>query len=278
MKKITKPKRTGNVSIGFLGAGKMGGAILVSLIKAKIVKPSSIRVCDAVAARLEQLATDYGVKPATAAEVVAASDVIFLAVKPQDLGALLDGIPAEVASKPLYISIAAGKRIEWLEAHIPQAKIIRSMPNLAVSVGLGMTAFCGGTKVKKADLRLAAKLLGSTGRALELPEEQLDAVTALSGSGPAFLAYVVQTMIDGGVALGLSEETAGVLTLQTMLGTATVLTNGSTNVADFIKSVTSAKGTTAEGLAVLEKSPISRTMKRTMAAAARRSRELSRMP
>lgn len=278
MKKSTKAKRAETVSVGFLGAGKMGGAILVSLIKAKIARPSSIRVCDAVPARLEQLAKDYGVKTATAAEVVAASDVVFLAVKPQDLGVLLDGIPVEVAAKPLYISIAAGKQIAWLEVHMPQARIIRSMPNLAVSVGLGMTAYCGGTKVKKSDLRLAAKVLGSTGKALELPEEQLDAVTALSGSGPAFLAYVVQTMIDGGVALGLSEETAGVLALQTMLGTATVLTNGSTGVVDFIKSVTSAKGTTAEGLAVLEKSSISGTMKRTMAAAARRSRELSRMP
>ena len=278
MKKSTKAKRAETVSVGFLGAGKMGGAILVSLIKAKIARPSSIRVCDAVPARLEQLAKDYGVKTATAAEVVAASDVVFLAVKPQDLGVLLDGIPVEVAAKPLYISIAAGKQIAWLEAHMPTARIIRSMPNLAVSVGLGMTAYCGGTKVKKSDLRLAAKVLGSTGKALELPEEQLDAVTALSGSGPAFLAYVVQTMIDGGVALGLSEETAGVLALQTMLGTATVLTNGSTGVVDFIKSVTSAKGTTAEGLAVLEKSSISGTMKRTMAAAARRSRELSRMP
>ncbi len=266
------------MSVGFLGAGKMGGAILSSLIQAKMTKPSCIRVCDAVPARLEQLAADFGVKPSTVAEVVAASDVVFLAVKPQDLGALLEGIPADVVSKPLFISIAAGKRIEWLEVRMPRARIIRSMPNLAVSVGLGMTAFCGGTKTRKSDLRLAAKLLGSTGKALELPEKQLDAVTALSGSGPAFFSYVVQAMIDGGVAIGLSEETAKVLALQTMLGTASVLTSGSIGVADFIKSVTSAKGTTAEGLAILEKSTVSGTLKRTLAAAARRSRELSRIP
>lgn len=273
-----KAKCAPALSIGFLGAGKMGGAIMTSLIQAKITRPSGIRVCDAVPARLEQLAADFGVKPSTVAEVVAASDVVFLAVKPQDLGALLESIPAECVAKPLFISIAAGKRVEWLEARMPRARIIRSMPNLAVSVGLGMTAFCGGTKTKKSDLRLAATLLGSTGKALELPEEQLDAVTALSGSGPAFLSYVVQAMIDGGVAIGLSAETAKVLALQTMLGTATVLANGSIGVADFIKSVTSAKGTTAEGLAVLEKSAVSGTLKRTLAAAARRSRELSRMP
>ena len=278
MTSVKKKKSAKLPVIGFLGAGKMGGAILTSLIKAKRAKASAIRVCDAVPARLEQLAADYGVKPSTIAEVVAASDVVFLAVKPQDLGALLEGIPAGSASRPLFISIAAGKRIAWLEARLPGARVIRSMPNLAVSVGLGMTAFCGGTTVKKSDLQLAAKLLGSTGKALELPEAQLDAVTALSGSGPAFLSYVVQAMIEGGVAIGLSAETASELALQTMLGTATVLANGSIGVADFIKSVTSAKGTTAEGLAVLEKSAVRGTLKRTLAAAARRSRELSQLP
>lgn len=278
MTRVKKNKSAKTPIIGFLGAGKMGGAILTSLIKAKRTRASAIRVCDAVPARLEQLAADYGVKPSTIADVVSTSDVVFLAVKPQDLGALLENIPAGSALKPLFISIAAGKRIEWLEARMPGARIIRSMPNLAVSVGLGMTAFCGGTKVKKADLQLAAKLLGSTGKAIELPEEQLDAVTALSGSGPAFLSYVVQAMIDGGVAIGLSAETAAELALQTMLGTATVLSNGSIGVADFIKSVTSAKGTTAEGLAVLEKSAVLETLKLTLAAAARRSRELSQLP
>lgn len=272
----SKPTRT--PTIGFLGGGKMGGAIMTSLIKANIVQASLIKVCDAVPARLEQLKKECQVKTAAVDEIVRTCDVVFLAVKPQDMGALLESIPAADVAKPLYISIAAGRQIKWLEARLPGARVIRVMPNLAVSVSLGMSGFCGGSQTRLRDMKLAAKLLGSTGKALELPEAQLDAVTALSGSGPAFLSYVLQAMIDGGVALGLTADTATELALQTMLGTATVLSTGSVGVADFIKSVTSAKGTTAEGLAVLEKSAVRSTLKRTLAAAARRSRELSKLP
>lgn len=267
-----------SLSIGFLGAGKMGGAILHSLLQAGITQPSAIRVCDAAIIRCVQLAADYGVLVASAEAVVASSDVVFLAVKPQDLSALLEPLPREVLQKPLFISIAAGRRIEWLEARLPGARMVRAMPNLGVSVGLGMTAYCGGTRASKTDLGLAGKLLGSTGQIRELPEEQLDAVTALSGSGPAFMAYIVQAMIDGGTALGLEEQTAIELAVQTMLGTAAVLAKEPIDVGGFIRSVTSAKGTTAAGLDVLEKSTVSETMKRTLAAATRRSRELSCLP
>ena len=265
-------------SIGFLGAGKMGGAILRSLLKAKITRPSEIRVCDALPARSEQLSADYGIKPASAEAVVAASDVVFLAVKPQDLTALLAPLPHEAFQKPLFISIAAGRRIAWIEERLPGARVVRAMPNLGVSAGLGMTAYCGGSRIRKMDLRLAGRLLGSTGKVCELPEDQLDAVTALSGSGPAFMAYIVQAMVEGGVALGLLEETAIALAVQTMLGTAAVLSEEPIDIGAFIRSVTSAKGTTAAGLAVLEKSALAGTMKRTLAAATRRSRELSRLP
>ena len=265
-------------SVGFLGAGKMGGAILQAMLRARITKPSSIKVCDASAERCEQLVAEYGVKSVPAEAVVTDSDVVFLAVKPQDLSALLEPLPREVLQKPLFISIAAGRRIEWLEARLPGARMVRSMPNLGVSAGLGMTAYCGGTRARKVDLRLAGKLLGSTGKAIELPEEQLDAVTALSGSGPAFMAYVLQAMVEGGTDLGLEEEVAVELAVQTMLGTAAVLAEGTIDIGAFIRSVTSAKGTTAAGLAVLEQSSVAETMKRTLAEATQRSRELSRLP
>ena len=184
---------------------------------------------------------------------------------------------SESLSRPLYISIAAGRKLEWLEALLPKAAVVRAMPNLAVSVGEGMTGYAIGSKVKKSQAALAGKLLALTGKAVQLKEEQLDAVTALSGSGPAFMAYVLQAMIDGGVALGLENEVAQTLALQTMLGTATVLQASDGTISDFIKAVTSAKGTTAEGLAVLEKSAVKSTMKRTLAAAARRSKELSKI-
>lgn len=278
MKTRKTTSREREPSIGFLGAGKMGGAILRSLLQAKMTSPSAITVCDAMQACREQLVADYGVKAASAETVVAASDVVFLAVKPQDLSALLELLPREACCKPLFISIAAGRRITWIEERLPGARIVRAMPNLGVSAGLGMTAYCGGTHVSEADLRLAEALLGSTGKVCELPEEQLDAVTALSGSGPAFMAYIVQLFAESGVTLGLEKETAVALAVQTMLGTATVLAEEPIDTGAFIRSVTSAKGTTAAGLAVLEKSAVAETLRQTLAAAMQRSRELSRMP
>ena len=278
MTRVKTKKNAKTPVIGFLGAGKMGEAILTSLIRAKMTVPSKIKICDAFAARVEQLRNEHRVTPSTVEDIVATCDVVFLAVKPQDMGALLESIPAEHLGGPLFISIAAGRRIEWLEARLPGARVVRVMPNLAVSVGLGMSGFCGGTKVRAADMKLAGRLLRSTGEALELPEKQMDAVTALSGSGPAFISYALQAMIEGGVAVGLAEDTATTLALQTMLGTATVLSSGTVGVGDFIKSVTSAKGTTAEGLAVLEKSAMRGALKRAIAAATRRSGELSQLP
>lgn len=267
---MTMPK------IGFLGAGKMGGAILVALKNAKAAE--KLYACDAYQPRLDELKKKYKVHPATALEVVEKCDVVFLAVKPQDLEPLLKSVAeSEFAARPLYISIAAGRRLEWLEALLPKAAIVRAMPNLAVSVGEGMTGYAIGSKVKKSQAALAGKLLALTGKAVLLQEEQLDAVTALSGSGPAFMAYVLQAMIDGGEALGLPADAAKTLALQTMLGTAKVLQSSEGSISDFIKAVTSAKGTTAEGLAVLEKSAIKGTMKRTLSAAARRSKELSKI-
>ncbi len=265
--------------IGFLGAGKMGGAILQALLDAKMTRPSAVTVCDASAERLQQLADAFHIKPAAcAADVVAASDVVFLAVKPQDLGPLLEGLPEGIRSQPLYLSIVAGRRLDWMEARLPGARVIRSMPNLGVMVGLGMTVYCGGSRARKADLRLAGRLLGSTGLACQLPEEQLDAVTALSGSGPAFLTSVLGAMVAGGVSLGLEPKIATTLAVQTMVGTAGVLAVGDMTIPSFVRSVTSAKGTTAAGLAVLEQSTMAETMKQTLAAAANRSRELSQLP
>ncbi len=275
MKKRGAKPAAGRIRIGFMGCGKMGGAILDALLKAKIARPSDARVCDAVAERVAELEKTLHVRGALAADVVRGSDVVFLAVKPQDMGAALAALPADALAGPLFISIAAGRRLAWLEERLPGARVVRVMPNLAVSAGLGMSGYCGGSRVRARDLKLAAKLLACTGMALEVPEAQMDAVTALSGSGPAFLAYALQAMIDGGVAAGLEEPVARAMGLQTMAGTAAVLAGGETGVADFIRSVTSAKGTTAAGLAVLEGSALRTTMRRTIAAAARRSRELS---
>ena len=266
-------------TVGFLGFGNMGSAIASGLIARGVLAPEAVMAHDPDAGRAAQAAALGARLAGTAAELASAADTLVMAVKPQMWREAAAPMAGALKPGARVVSIMAGVSIASLRSALgEEARVIRVMPNLAVSVSLGMSGFCGGSQTRLRDMKLAAKLLGSTGKALELPEAQLDAVTALSGSGPAFLSYVLQAMIDGGVALGLTADTATELALQTMLGTATVLSTGSVGVADFIKSVTSAKGTTAEGLAVLEKSTVRSTLKRTLAAAARRSRELSKLP
>ena len=267
------------MKITFLGAGKMGGAILESLIRTKTAKASQITICETDAARASHLVKKFKIKSAAApAEALAGADVVFFAVKPQDLGAMLSCVKS---SAPLCVSIAAGKKTAWLEAALPpKTRVVRAMPNLALSVGAGMTAVCPGARATKSDIRLATRLFSCAGKTLTLPESQFDAVTALSGSGPAFFAYFLQAMTDAGAKLGLAPETAATLATQTFYGTALVLRDDGKKAdvptpQNFIKAVSSPKGTTAAGIAVLEESPLRSAVAKTLAAAAERGKELS---
>ena len=253
----------------------MGGAILESLIKTQTAKAAQITICEADAARAAQLVKKFKVRSAPAPEdALAGADIVFLAIKPQDLGAFLSNVKT---SAPLFISIAAGKTTAWLEASLPpKSRVVRAMPNLAVSVGAGMTGICAGANARKSDLRVATRLLSRAGKTVVIPESQFDALTALSGSGPAFCAYFMQAMADAGAALGLEPETAHILAAQTLYGSALVLQNFIFTSELFIKAVASPKGTTAAGLEVLEKSTLRAIVAKTLAAAARRGKELSR--
>ena len=260
-------------TIGFVGAGHMGGAMLRGLAAADF-KPA-LRVFDADPARTAALAAQLGATAAASpADLAAGCDAVVLAVRPADLPGVLADLrdPA-----PLFLSIAAGRRIAWIEERLPAgARVVRAMPNLGVSVGLGMTAFAGGSRATEDDLALAGTILSSFGKAVRLPEEHLDAITALSGSGPAFFAQFLRSMADGGASLGLDPATAATLALQTMLGTATVLSQpGAPAVGDFISAVATKGGTTAAGKAVLDASDLDAVCAATLAAAARRAAELA---
>jgi pyrroline-5-carboxylate reductase len=207
--------------------------------------------------------------------MVKSVNVVFLAVKPQDLDAAMAGIADAVRSDHLVISIAAGKQLEQMESMLPEARVVRVMPNLPAVVSEGMSVFCTGRRVSDEDRHAVGRLLSCFGKVLELPEAQFDAVTALSGSGPAFLAHFLDLMVEGAVKLGLAEKDAYVLAEQTMLGTATLLARGGYSTRELIEAVSSKKGTTVAGLAVLTGEPIGDTVARTLAAAAERSRELS---
>jgi len=276
------------MKITFVGAGKMGGAILESLLKTKMAKSSEITVFEANPERASQLAKQLKIKTAATLEsAFAGADVVFLAVKPQDLGNLLAQTkwrvdvpvhrkPGTVSLQPLFISIAAGKTTAWLEAALPRgSRVVRAMPNLALAAGEGMTGLCAGTHATKSDLRLATRVFSRAGKTVVLPESQFDALTALSGSGPAFFAYFLQAMTDAGAALGLAPETAATLATQTFLGTARVLSENGTTPENFMRAVASPKGTTAAGLEVLAKSTLRGVTTKTLAAAARRGKQLN---
>ena len=264
--------------IGFLGAGKMGEAILAALIRGGLYAPGQILACEALPERRHAIRRRHRVEvtgnPATLPEVC---DVIVLAVKPQDLAAALAPLAHTLRARHLLISIAAGKTLASLQtASGGRARIVRVMPNLNVSVGAGMSVFALGAHTRPADRKLVTRLLGCCGECLELDERHFDSVTALSGSGPAFFAYLMQALTDAAVLLDLPADAARLLANQTMLGTALYLRQTGQEPAAFIQAVCSPKGTTAAGLSVLEKSSVKSALARTLQAAAKRSGELNR--
>lgn len=264
------------MTIGFLGAGKMAEAILSSVVQTGLCEPWEVVACDKSEERRELIAKQYGAAVTDdVLQTVKTCKVLVLAVKPQDLDALLAEIKGKLTERHVLISIAAGKTLAALKKMAGvKPRLVRVMPNLALMVQEGMSVYCTAKNAKPADKKLVAQLFGSAGAALELPEKHFDAVTALSGSGPAFIAYVAQAMIEAATALKLPADAARLLTEQTMIGTGIYLQNTGRDIAEFIQAVASPKGTTAAGLAVLEKSTVKKAFAETLAAAAARSAEL----
>jgi pyrroline-5-carboxylate reductase len=266
------------MKIGFIGAGKMAEAILSAALETGLCAPWEITACDIDAARRKLVEKKYGaVVMEGAGQVAKDCKVLVLAVKPQELDALLREIKPELTEKHLLISIAAGKSLATLrKAAGNKPRLVRVMPNLALMAQEGMSVYCAAKNVKAADKRLAARLFGSAGAVMELPEKHFDAVTALSGSGPAFVAFFMQAMVEGALALKLPADAAALLARQTLLGTSVYLQRTGRDTAEFIKAVASPKGTTAAGLEVLERSDLKQVVAKTLAAAAARSAELKR--
>lgn len=266
------------MKIGFIGAGKMAEAILSAALENGLCAPWEVTACDIDAARRKKVEKNYGAVVTESARQTAKScKVLVLAVKPQDMDALLREIRPELSEKHLLVSIAAGKSLAALrKAAGGRPRLVRVMPNLALLAQEGMSVYCAAKNVKAADKRLAARLFGSAGAVLELPEKHFDAVTALSGSGPAFVACFMQAMVEGALALKLPADAAALLAGQTLIGTGVYLQSTGRDPAEFIKAVASPKGTTAAGLAVLERSDLKRVVADTLAAAAARSAELNR--
>ena len=271
--------------LGFFGAGKMAEGILAAASLAKDFDPKSVLMAEKLPARAKELEKKYGVRTTSDAKDVAKeAPVIFLAVRPQDLAALAADVKPLLTKKTLVVSIAAGKSLATLKKALGRdVRLVRVMPNLALRAKEGMCALCPAKNATPADVRQVAtivrkvaKRLNGAGRTIVLAERHFDAVTALSGSGPAFFAYMEQAMAAGGEALGLPADAARLLAAQTMLGTAAYLRQSGADLEAFISGVATPGGTTAAGMDVLRASDFAARVAATLKAAADRSAELGR--
>ena len=240
------------MKLGVIGCGKMGTALVQGAVSAGVVKASDVLGTDVMGTARENFTKLTGAQTsATTAEVVEASDVILLCTKPQDAFAALSELKSRTGK--LLISIAAGVKIEDLEKGTPDAvRVIRTMPNTPALVGKGAAAFCAGGRCVAGDEEIAAALLGAVGMALRVPEKLIDAVTGLSGSGPAYVYLIIEALADGGVMAGLPRADAVKLAAQTVSGAAEMVLRTGDHPAKLKDMVTSPGGTTIAGLSVLE--------------------------
>ncbi len=265
------------LKIGFLGGGAMAGAILAGLLKKGIFLPENIYVTDISTERLKYLRDSYGVNTSQDnTAVVPEVDIMVLAVKPQITGAVLKEIAGVVKPGHTLVSIAAGISTAMLESYLntPLA-VVRVMPNAPALVGEGVSALCPGSQAGRGDMDRAMAIFNAVGRAVELPEHMMDAVTGLSGSGPAYMFVVLEALSDAGVKVGLPRDAALLLAAQTMLGSARMLIEAEGHPAKMKEMVTTPGGTTIEGLYALEQAGLRGTLMKAVEAATRRSRELA---
>jgi pyrroline-5-carboxylate reductase len=259
--------------IGFVGGGNMGFA-LAKAISARFPE-TTIHVCDLRSERMELFLRELPQVKVAAdpTEVAQAAEVLFIAVKPQDIQSVLEALQN---TDRLVISIAAGVPISRIEAVCTQARVVRVMPNTPCLVGAMAAGYAFGSRIRQEDRELVQQLLSAAGYAAEVEEQLLDAVTGLSGSGPAFVARLIEAFIQSGEEQGLEPEVAGNLSIQTFLGTAKLLDDTGMQPGKLVDMVSSPKGTTVAGRVVLETSDYAEVIGRTIRAAAERSRELGR--
>jgi pyrroline-5-carboxylate reductase len=262
--------------VAFLGAGNMGEALIKGLTQGGLVPAGSISAADPRAEHLGQIAKRYGIQAvADNAALVTGADVVILAVKPQIMAAVLKEVAPVVDDGKLLISIAAGVATKKLREHLGKAaRLIRVMPNTPALVLEGITAIARAEGLKPGDLEAAQELFGAVGRVVVLDESAMDAVTGLSGSGPAYVAIGIEALADGGVKMGLDRATATLLAAQTVLGSARLILETGVHPAQLKDMVSSPGGTTIAGIAALEDGGFRRALIQAVERATLRSREL----
>ncbi|MEK6891863.1 MAG: pyrroline-5-carboxylate reductase [Nanoarchaeota archaeon] len=261
-------------TISFIGTGKMAAALISSIYKNRLAK--EITASDHNEENLRKLKSKFDVKTTTDnKEAARNSDVIFLCVKPQVMSMVLNEIKDEIKNQ-LVVSIAAGIKIKNIELILKNKRVIRVMPNINCLIGEMAGGFSAGKYATKEDIGEVSKLLNVSGIAIQVEEDLLDAVTAVSGSGPAFFAYFIKYIAEAGIKKGLKKEIAYQLAAKTALGTGKLLLEMKITPDELIEMVASKKGTTEAGLKVLDKYKVKKILEKTVDAAYKRSKELGK--
>ncbi len=262
-----------------IGTGNMGSALVRGLIRSGKMPADRVVVFDLDETRSQALKAELGVVAANSASsaITPDTDMAVLAVKPQQMGEVLDKIAGRVADTPVVVSIAAGISTEFILSRLDsRARVIRAMPNAAAMVGQSATAVCKAGGADDSDLQAARDLFTAFGRCVVVKEELMNVVTALSGSGPGYIFAMMEAFTDGAVRMGLDRPTARDLTIQTFAGAAAMAAQGNVPFSELKDRITSPGGTTIVGLQVMERSGLRGILMDAVEAATRRGEELSR--
>lgn len=266
------------MKIAIVGCGNMGLAYARSFLRYNLVTKENLLLVEKSEPRkraLEKLA--IGNVVSNFDDTISGYDIIIVAVKPQDFSAISEGLKGSLTPNNVVLSIMAGIPIKYIEEKLAHKNIVRAMPNSPAQLGMGMTAFSSAKDMPVDQLRKAENLLSSTGRTVFLEDESLlDAVTALSGSGPAYFFYIVKHMIDAGIKMGIEPSVASLLVKQTMIGSFELVNNATQNLDELIAAVKSKGGTTEAALHTFEQGKLGEVLVQGILAAEKRAKELSK--
>jgi pyrroline-5-carboxylate reductase len=266
------------MKIAFIGGGNMGEAMLAAVLAKSLAQPASISVSDVSRERLEHLKKRYSVQiTADNVAAVSAKDIIILAVKPQNLAEVVDGLRGRIESSQLVLSIIAGAKISTVSQGLNHGAVVRAMPNTPAQVGEGMSVWTATPAVTEGQKQSAKAILGAMGRELYVDDEAyLDMATAISGSGPAYFFLMVEALVEAAIEIGLPRDTAQELVLQTMLGSGRFIEQSGEAPSELRRKVTSPGGTTAAALEQFEKVGFDKLVRRAVRAAYERAKELGK--
>ncbi|MCB2225936.1 MAG: pyrroline-5-carboxylate reductase [Desulfarculaceae bacterium] len=263
--------------IGLAGGGNMGSALLKGMLNAGLVETGQVVVAEKLAPRAEQLRTELGVSTVGSISEMGSLEVFILAVKPADVPSAAADAAGCLSSETLVITLAAGVKRETVAQALPSDQpLVRAMPNTPALIGAGITAICGGPGLDQAHLETAEQVFGAVGPVVVVDEKLMDAVTAVSGSGPAYVFLIIEALSDAGVNQGLDRQTATALAAHTVAGAARLLIEGGQHPGELKDMVTSPGGTTIAGLAELERGGVRAALYNAVEAATLRGKTLGK--